>query len=73
MKITELASIQHKDIKYVVLSLKTDMVLCDPTDWFDVQEIAKEYAKEYGSDNIEIAEFTETWKPAIDYSVLDMY
>lgn len=69
MRDTQIARIPHKDTKYVILSLTSGWVLCDPMDWFAIQE----EAKEHDSNKIEIAEFIETWKPAIDYSVLDMY
>jgi hypothetical protein len=69
MKDTQLARISHKDTKYVIVSLYSGNALCDPMDWDSVRT----EAKEHDASTIEIAEFIETWKPAIDYSVLDMY
>lgn len=69
MRDTQLAKIPHKETKYVIVSLISGWVLCDPMDW----DAVRIEAKEHDSSKIQIAEFTETWKPVIDYSVLDMY
>jgi hypothetical protein len=69
MRDTQLARVQHKEIKYVIVSLYSGNALCDPMDL----DAVRTEAECHDSSTIEIAEFIETWKPAIDYSVLDMY
>ena len=66
-----LSKIPHKNTKYVIVSCISGNLLCDPCDYHNVQEIAKYYKSQ--DIWVEIAEFIETAKPAIDYSVLDMY
>jgi hypothetical protein len=69
MKDTQLARIPHKNTKYVIVSLYSGNALCDPMDF----DAVRTEAEQHDANTIEIAEFIETWKPTIDYSVLDTY
>ena len=55
--------------KYIALNTISGQVLCDPTDKFEAEQIAKEL----NCKNYEIVEYKEPAKSNIDYSVLDQY